>query len=84
MAIAPDGFGNLDGDLLVGNFGDGRINVYDADTGESHGALKGTDGKPIKIDGLWGLQATPGSFVTFAAGPDDESHGLLGEIQPAQ
>jgi uncharacterized protein (TIGR03118 family) len=84
MAIAPDGFGNLDGDLLVGNFGDGRINVYDASTGESHGALKGADGKPITIDGLWGLQATPGSFITFAAGPGDESHGLLGEIQPAQ
>ena len=26
IALAPDGFGNLGGDLLIGNFGDGRIN----------------------------------------------------------
>ena len=33
MTIAPDGFGDLGGALLVGNFGDGRINAYDATTG---------------------------------------------------
>jgi uncharacterized protein (TIGR03118 family) len=28
LAIAPAGFGEFSGDLLVGNFGDGRINAY--------------------------------------------------------
>ena len=31
LAIAPSGFGSLAGDLLVGNFGDGRINIFSAD-----------------------------------------------------
>jgi uncharacterized protein (TIGR03118 family) len=28
MAIAPAGFGPLEGDVLVGNFGDGTINIF--------------------------------------------------------
>jgi len=82
LAIAPSGFGNLAGDLLVGNFGDGKINVFDPSTGDHLGNLKGSDGKSIKIDGLWGLQAGPNANVTFTAGPDDENHGLLGQLQP--
>jgi len=82
IAIAPAGFGTLAGDLLVGNFGDGKINVFDPSTGNRLGNLKDDTGKTIKIDGLWGLQAGPGSNVTFTAGPDDESHGLLGQLQP--
>jgi uncharacterized protein (TIGR03118 family) len=68
--------------LLVGNFGDGKINVFDSSTGDHLGNLKDGNGKSIKIDGLWGLQAGPGSNVTFTAGPNDESHGLLGQLQP--
>jgi uncharacterized protein (TIGR03118 family) len=34
MAIAPNGFGKYSGDLLVGNFGNGHINVYDPNTGD--------------------------------------------------
>jgi len=82
IALAPSGFGTLAGDLLVGNFGDGKINVFDPSTGNRLGNLKDGTGKTIKIDGLWGLQAGPGSAVTFTAGPDDESHGLLGQLQP--
>ena len=82
IAIAPSGFGTLAGDLLVGNFGDGKINVFDSSTGDHLGNLKDGDGKTIKIDGLWALQEGPGSSVTFTAGPDDESHGLLGQLQP--
>ena len=82
LAIAPTGFGSLAGDLLVGNFGDGKINVFDPTTGDRLGTLKDGSGKSIKIDGLWGLQAGPGQNVTFTAGPDDESHGLLGQLQP--
>lgn len=83
MTIAPAGFGGLDGKLLVGNFGDGRINVYDADTGASAGALRGTNGKPLKIDGLWTVDGGPSNSVSFTAGPENETHGLYGLLQPA-
>src|SRR5262249_11167941 len=39
MVIAPSGFGDFGGDLLVGNFGDGRIHAYDPSTGDFKGTL---------------------------------------------
>jgi len=83
MTIAPSGFGKFGGSLLVGNFGDGKIHAYNADTGEELGKLKDSNGKTIAIDGLWALDAGPMSNVTFSAGPDEETHGLLGLISPA-
>ena len=88
LAIAPAGFGGLDGALLVGNFGDGAINAYDPQTGASRGALTNEDGNPIRIDGLWALRFGNGVFGTprslvFTAGIADEAHGLLGTIVPA-
>jgi uncharacterized protein (TIGR03118 family) len=80
MAIAPDGFGKFAGQLLVGNFGDGRINVYDKSTGAYLGKLRGADGKAIVIDGLWAIFPGPGQTLSFAAGTHDEEHGLLGQI----
>jgi hypothetical protein len=59
LAQAPASFGAFAGDLLVGNFGDGRINVFDPVTDAFLGQLLGTDGLPLVIDGLWGLM--PGS-----------------------
>lgn len=83
LAIAPSNFGAFSGALLVGNFGDGRIHAYDPDTGNFLGTMKGTNGKALKIDGLWALDAGPGaSKVQFSAGPDDETHGLIGTITP--
>jgi uncharacterized protein (TIGR03118 family) len=89
MALAPAGFGRFSGKLLVGNFGNGRINVYDPVTFEPKGHLKGTDGKAIVIDGLWGISfgnggtAGPKTTLYFAAGPDDEEHGLFGRLDAA-
>jgi uncharacterized protein (TIGR03118 family) len=81
MAIAPSAFGSFANDLLVGNFGNGWINVFDPNTGAQVGTLSNKHGKPIKIDGLWALQPGPDSAtVTFAAGPGAEGHGLLGQI----
>jgi uncharacterized protein (TIGR03118 family) len=80
MTIAPAGFGRFSGALLVGNFGNGRIHAYDASTGDFMGTLKDTGGNPITISGLWALDGTTGSAVTFTAGPGGESHGLLGTI----
>jgi uncharacterized protein (TIGR03118 family) len=86
MAFAPDSWGTLAGDLLVGNFGDGRINAFNGD--DFDGQLRGADGKPLDIDGLWSLlpgTANTGGVGTiwFSAGPDGEMHGLLGQLTPA-
>jgi uncharacterized protein (TIGR03118 family) len=88
MTIAPPTFGKFGGDLLVGNFGDGRIHAFDPQSGEVLGILRGTSGKPLAIDGLWGLivgDAVAGGpdAVWFSAGPDGEAHGLLGILRPA-
>jgi uncharacterized protein (TIGR03118 family) len=85
LAQAPEGFGRLSGALLVGNFGNGRINAFDIRTGAREGQLRDSHGHPIAIDGLWGLRFGNGNAaktdeLLFSAGPDDESHGLLGKI----
>jgi len=85
LAIAPSDFGQFSGDLLVGNFGDGRINAFDPTTGEFIGVLSSRPGKPIVIDGLWGLMfgnGTAGTPTTllFTAGPNDENDGLFGTL----
>jgi uncharacterized protein (TIGR03118 family) len=88
LAIAPSSFGSFAGDLLVGNFGDGTINVFKPDPASpgSLGPLLGTDGKPIVIDGLWGLipgnDGNGGSSqkIYFSAGPNDEANGLFGVL----
>jgi len=86
LALAPAGFGNFGGDLLVGNFGDGLINAYNPTTGAMQGTLLDTSGADLAIDGLWGLRfgngaggASPNTLY-FTAGLDGESHGLFGEI----
>jgi uncharacterized protein (TIGR03118 family) len=85
MALAPRSFGAFAGQLLVGSFGDGRISVVNPRTGSFHGLLADRHHKPIAIDGLWALlpgTATTGGTdaVWFSAGPNDESHGLLGQL----
>jgi uncharacterized protein (TIGR03118 family) len=84
LALAPQGFGRFGGALLVGNFGDGRINAYDRNTGAFLGRLtKSMIGTPIAIDGLWGLFFIDQQLF-FTAGIADESHGLFGVIKAAQ
>jgi len=89
LQIAPAGFGKFGGDLLVGNFGDGRIHAYSRATGALEGTLEAANGKPLVIDGLWGLQfgngvaATPTTLL-FTAGPGGEAHGLLGTLTPME
>jgi uncharacterized protein (TIGR03118 family) len=86
MAIAPSNFGDFSNDLLVGNFGNGRINAYDPNTGEFLGKVRGTDGNPISIDGLWGLRfgndhaAGPSTTLFFTAGINHEADGLFGTL----
>jgi len=103
---APADFGPFSGDLLVGNFGDGRILAFEPfgacafeagiNFGEANsprpcfldrGPLRGANHLPITIDGLWGLgfgagnaNSGPANTLFFAAGPDDEEHGLFGTV----
>jgi len=72
--------------ILIGNFGDGRINAYNQD-GEFLGPLR-SHGMALEIDGLWAISFAPASATTidpnwlfFAAGPGDEEHGLFGYIK---
>jgi len=86
MAFAPTDFAGFPSALLIGNFGDGTINAYSPDTGAFLGTLAGADNRPLVIDGLWGiafgndLSNQPHSTLFFAAGPEDEAHGLYGRI----
>jgi uncharacterized protein (TIGR03118 family) len=92
LALAPDNFGEFSGDLLVGNFGDGKIHVYDHEADgdfELDGAIHRRNGNEMAIDGLWAIQfgtggvAGPTNTLFFTAGPNDEKHGLFGTIEPA-
>jgi uncharacterized protein (TIGR03118 family) len=92
LVVAPDAFGSFGGDLLVGNFGNGRINAFDLsamDGAAFDGPLRNVEGAAIKIDGLWGIgfgndgNAGPSDTLYFTAGPDDEAHGLFGMIEAA-
>jgi uncharacterized protein (TIGR03118 family) len=74
--------------LLVGNFGDGHVTAFDPTTLRVRGQLRDRTGAPIVVPGLWGLAFGAGvsdarpDGLYFAAGPDDEMHGLFGVIAP--
>ncbi len=90
MEIAPEFFGDYSFALLVGNFGDGRINAFDTQTGNYLGTLTDSTGKPIALEGLWGLQFGNGGsgggakalYFTagISGGVHKEAHGLFGAI----
>lgn len=86
LALAPHNFGLYSDDLLVGNFGDGTINAYSIHTGIIQGKLLSQQGKPVQVDGLWGLAfgnnglAGKSNELFFTAGIDDEAHGVFGKI----
>jgi len=87
VARASFAFGRFSGDVLVGNFGDGKINVFDSN-GNFLDTLKDEKGKPIVIDGLWTLilgggRNSSSDTLYFTAGPNEETDGLFGTITPA-
>ena len=98
MAVAPASFGDFSSALLVGNFGDGRINAFNLSTGAFLGQMPNSAGTaPISIPGLWGLQfgiagsAGDPNTLYFTAGIGDaptyttniENHGLFGSLHVA-
>jgi len=72
--------------LVVGNFGDGHLTAIDPATGAIVGQLMDDARAPIAIDGLWGIALGTGvqnarpDGLYFAAGPDDEAHGMFGVV----
>ena len=87
MTRASFAFGRFSGKILIGNFGNGRINVYEED-GRFVDELETAQGKAVAIDGLWTLTLGGGSgsqsdTLYFAAGPNGETNGLFGTITPA-
>jgi uncharacterized protein (TIGR03118 family) len=86
LALAPANFGRFSNDLLVGNFGNGRINAFNPKTGKDEGEVRTSDGKPLVINGLWALEFGNGAAANgntnqlfFTAGP--HGHGLFGLIE---
>ena len=90
VVMAPANFGDFSYTLLVGNFGDGRINAYDPCSGQWLAALNDPNGTPVSITGLWGLifgnghnggDAATLYFTAGIPGSDDvEDHGLFGSL----
>jgi uncharacterized protein (TIGR03118 family) len=92
MAVAPAGFGSLAGDLLIGNFGDGKINIFapnGAALATSMGPLTVTNGGTITIPGLWSLvfgngdADKPLTTLFYTAGFADQTDGVFGSIATA-
>jgi uncharacterized protein (TIGR03118 family) len=93
LAVAPRNFGKFSHALLVGNFGDGRINAYDLLTGKHLGHMTTPEGTDLVIEGLWGLtferdelpereSLFTANRLYFTAGPNGEDDGLVGFIRP--
>jgi uncharacterized protein (TIGR03118 family) len=86
MALAPADFGTLSNTLLVGNFGDGKINGYDPSNGTFMGAITDAAGAAFSEPGLWGIafgndaHSQPHNTLFFAAGTNDEANGVYGRI----
>jgi uncharacterized protein (TIGR03118 family) len=91
MVVSPPDFGEFSNALLVGNFGDGRINAFNISTGAFLGQMREPSSRPLVIRGLWGLTFGNGSNggdrnkLYFTAGipggGELEDHGLFGEIR---
>jgi uncharacterized protein (TIGR03118 family) len=86
VALAPTDFGTLSNALLIGNFGDGRINAFDPANGAFIGTLGDASGTAFAMPGLWGIAFgndagnQPHNTLFFAAGTNDEANGMYGRI----
>jgi uncharacterized protein (TIGR03118 family) len=83
LAMASGTLNPFQNDLLVGNFGDGRINVYNPSTGAFVGTPTEKDGTPLDFANLWDLLPL-NNAIYFSAGIAHEQDGLFGVIQKAQ
>jgi uncharacterized protein (TIGR03118 family) len=91
LAMAPSTFGGFAGDLLVANFGNGKISAYQPPAIPPgkwvyKGQLRVATGEIIKIPGLWAIAfgnggaSGPANNLYFLAGPNGEKAGLFGFV----
>jgi uncharacterized protein (TIGR03118 family) len=89
IAIAPAGFGSLQGDVLIGNFGDGTINIFSPNgtaLASFEGPLMSSSGQPMAFPGLWSLvfgngdADKPITTLFYTAGFADQTDGVFGGI----
>lgn len=88
LAKAPVNFGPMSNAILVSNnISRGRINAFDAQTGQFLGPLRDANGKPIEIDDVWAIQFGQGNAnngptnqLFYTAGPNNYANGLLSTI----
>jgi uncharacterized protein (TIGR03118 family) len=87
VTLAPSTFGVFKNDILIGNFGNGKINAFDPMTRHFKGVLRDVNDKPIVNESLWALtfggaaKAPPGTLY-FTAGLHKEMDGLFGTLTP--
>ena len=94
MAAAPGKFGALANTLLVANFGDydaggskGAIVSFDTAARKAVNYLRGADGSPLLVPGIWGMVFGNGDTLGdtdalyFASGPNGELDGSFGSIR---
>jgi len=91
IAAAPTGFGLLAEDVLIGNFGDGTVNIFTPNgtaLATSVGALMVSNGGALSIPGLWSLAFgngdadKPVTTLFYTAGFADQTDGVFGSISP--
>jgi uncharacterized protein (TIGR03118 family) len=89
VTLAPSGFGQFGGDLLVGNFSflASEINAFDPTTGAFIGTIPIDPGTGQSAGGLWSLafgnagnNGDPNTLF-FTDGIDGEQHGLFGSLR---
>jgi uncharacterized protein (TIGR03118 family) len=87
VTSAPSTFGVFKNDILIGNFGDGKINAYDPITRHFKGVLRDVNDRPIVNESLWaltfgGAAKAPAGTLYFTAGLHKEMDGLFGTLTP--
>jgi uncharacterized protein (TIGR03118 family) len=87
MVVAPATFGDFSNDVLIGNFGDGTISVYDT-RGNFLSQVKDSAGHVISNPGLWDLVFGAGgtgdpNTLYFTAGGANQTSGLFATLVPA-
>jgi uncharacterized protein (TIGR03118 family) len=89
IAVAPAGFATLQGQVLIGNFGDGTINAFmpnGASLATSTGPLMNSTGQPLAFAGLWALvfgngdSDKPVDSLFYTAGFASQTDGVFGAI----
>ncbi|MEO5913168.1 MAG: TIGR03118 family protein [Luteolibacter sp.] len=90
VTIAPAGFGDFGGDILLANFGDGSIAAFNSKTGTFHDYLRDNEAKPLNLDGIWGIVFGNGvglgdaMSLYYTAGPNNEQDGVFGKVTVAK